>query len=144
MKAKTAKDAFDHSGSTFDSFLEEVGIRDEVEAVGIKRVLAWQLEQAMHEQQITKQAMARELHTSRSQLDRLLDPSNVSVSLDTMARAAKALGKSLVIRVTDRRAVESRRRISMLGRASVDKNVAAGSRRVQKASIKRNTRATTV
>jgi hypothetical protein len=51
----------------------------------------------------TKQAMARELHTSRSQLDRLLDPQNVSVSLDTMARAAKVLGKSLVIRISDRK-----------------------------------------
>jgi len=84
IRTKTAKDVFDHSGSTFDSFLREEGIREEVESVAIKRVLAWQLEQAMREQQITKQAMARELHTSRSQLDRLLDPTNVSVSLDTM------------------------------------------------------------
>ena len=101
IKTKGAKNVFNHSGSSFDSFLQEEGIRDEVEAVAIKRVLAWQLEHAMKEQQKTKQAMARELHTSRSQLDRLLDPRNVSVSLDTMARAAKALGKSLVIRITD-------------------------------------------
>ena len=93
IKTKGAKSMFDHSGSSFDSFLQEEGIRDDVEAVAIKRVLAWQLEQAMKEQQIPKQAMARELHTSRSQLDRLLDPRNVSVSLDTMARAAKALAK---------------------------------------------------
>src|SRR5437870_1121257 len=103
IKTKIAKAAFDHSGSTFDSFLQEEGIRDEVEAVAIKRVLAWQLERAMRDKQITKLAMARALHTSRSQLDRLLDPSNVSVSLDTMARAAKALGKSLVIRIADLR-----------------------------------------
>ena len=90
-----------HSGSTFDSFLEQEGIREEVEAVAIKRVLAWQLEQAMQEQRKTKQAMAKQLHTSRSQLDRLLDPRNVSVTLDTITRAARALGKRVIIRVAD-------------------------------------------
>src|SRR5216684_9362431 len=93
-----------HSGSSFDSFLDKEGIRDEVEAVAIKRVLAWQLEQAMQERRKTKQAMAKQLHTSRSQLDRLLDPQNVSVTLDTIARAARALGKRIVIRVADVRA----------------------------------------
>jgi antitoxin HicB len=90
-----------HSGSSFDSFLEQEGIREEVEAVAIKRVLAWQLEQAMRKQQKTKQAMARQLHTSRSQLDRLLDPRNVSVTLDTITRAARVLGKRVIIRVAD-------------------------------------------
>jgi hypothetical protein len=92
---------FDHSGSTYDSFLEEEGIPGEVEAIAVKRVLAWQLERAMQKQHKTKLAMARELHTSRSQLDRLLDPTNVSVSLDTITRAAKALGKRLTIRISD-------------------------------------------
>jgi len=102
MKArKQYKKRTRHSGSTFDSFLEEEGIREEVEAVAIKRVLAWQLKQAMQEQQKTKQAMAKQLQTSRSQLDRLLDPRNVSVTLDTISRAAKILGKRLVIRVAD-------------------------------------------
>ncbi|MGB9335481.1 MAG: hypothetical protein WCB14_10775 [Candidatus Acidiferrales bacterium] len=96
---KTRKAATDHSGSTFDSFLEEQGIRAEVEAVAIKRVLAWQFQHAMRHQQKTKQAMARQLRTSRSQLDRLLDPENISVSLDTIARAARVLGKRLIIRV---------------------------------------------
>jgi antitoxin HicB len=91
----------DHSGSSFDSFLEEDGIKDEVEAVAIKRVLAWQLERAMKVQQKTKRAMAKELRTSRSQLDRLLDPRNVSVTLDTITRAARALGKRVVIRIAD-------------------------------------------
>ncbi len=90
-----------HSGSSFDSFLEQEGIREEVEAVAIKRVLAWQLEQAMREQQKSKQAMAKQLRTSRSQLDRLLDPRNVSVTLDTISRAARALGKRLIVRVAD-------------------------------------------
>src|SRR5271156_4222778 len=101
MNVKKNRKKMDHSGSTFDSFLEEEGIRQEVEAVAIKRVLAWQLEQAMQKQQKTKQAMAKQLHTSRSQLDRLLDPKNVSVTLDTITRAARALGKRVVIRVTD-------------------------------------------
>ncbi len=94
----------DHSGSSFDSFLEQEGIREEVEAVAIKRVLAWQLKLAMQKQQKTKQAMAKQLHTSRSQLDRLLDPQNVSVTLDTITRAARALGKRVIIRVADAKA----------------------------------------
>lgn len=100
MNTKRRK-SVDHTGSTFDSFLEQEGIRDEIEAVAIKRVLAWQLQQAMREQKKTKQAMASELRTSRSQLDRLLDPRNVSVTLDTITRAARALGKRITIRVTN-------------------------------------------
>jgi antitoxin HicB len=101
MKVRKHHKRTDHSGSTFDSFLEQEGIREEVEAVVIKRVLAWQLERAMQEQQKTKQAMAKLLHTSRSQLDRLLDPQNVSVTLDTITRAAKVLGKRVIFRVAD-------------------------------------------
>ena len=81
MNARKNRKKIDQNGSTFDSFLEAEGIREEVEAVAIKRVLAWQLEQAMREQQKTKRAMAKQLHTSRSQLDRLLDPRNASVTL---------------------------------------------------------------
>jgi antitoxin HicB len=103
MSAKKTGKRFDHSGSTFDSFLEEEGIRDEVEAVAIKRIVAWQLGEAMRRQQKTKQALAKQLRTSRSQLDRLLDPNNVAVTLDTMSRAAKALGKRLIVQVADAR-----------------------------------------
>lgn len=71
--------------------------------MAVKRVLAWQLENAMRKRQKTKQAMARELRTSRSQLDRLLDPRNVSVSLQTITRAASVLGKKVVIRIADAR-----------------------------------------
>ena len=106
MNVKKNRKKMDHSGSSFDSFLEEEGIREEVEAVAIKRVLAWQLGQAMQDQQKTKQAMAKQLHTSRSQLDRLLDPSNVSVTLDTITRAARALGKRVIIRVADKKAAK--------------------------------------
>ena len=101
MKTRKSRSRTNHSGSTFNSFLEKEGIREEVEAVAIKRVLAWQLEQAMRDQEKTKQALARQLRTSRSQLDRLLDPWNVSVTLDTITRAARALGKRLIIRVVD-------------------------------------------
>jgi antitoxin HicB len=71
FKARTRRKQTGHSGSTFDSFLEQEGIRSRVEAVAIKRVLAWQFERAMREQTKTKQAMAKQLHASRSQLDRL-------------------------------------------------------------------------
>jgi len=104
MKVRKSHKRRNHSGSTFDSFLEQEGIRQEVEAVAIKRVLAWQLSQAMRKQQKTKQAMAKQLRTSRSQLDRLLDPRNVSVTLDTITRAARALGKRVIIRVADAKA----------------------------------------
>jgi len=93
MNARKKHKKTDYSGSTFDSFLDEEGIREEVEATAIKRVVAWQLQQAMREQQKTKQVMAKQLRTSRSQLDRLLDPRNVSVTLDTMARAARDAGE---------------------------------------------------
>ncbi len=101
MKAKKKAIRIDHSGSSFDRFLDKEGIREEVEAVAIKRVLAWQLQQAMRHRQMTKRAVAAQLRTSRSQLDRVLDPENVAVTLDAMARAARVLGKRLVIRVIE-------------------------------------------
>jgi antitoxin HicB len=104
MKVRKIRKSTEHSGSTFDSFLEEEGIREEVEAVALKRVLAWQLEKAMREQRKTKQAMAKRLRTSRSQLDRLLDPQNVSVTLDSIALAARELGKRVIIRMVDAKA----------------------------------------
>ena len=104
MKAKRKGGTIDHTGSTFDSFLEEEGIREEVEAVAVKRVISWQLAEAMKKKKKTKQALAKDLHTSRSQLDRLLDPQNVAVSLDTISRAARALGKRLIIRIADAKA----------------------------------------
>ncbi len=104
MKARKKKNEIEYTGSTFDSFLEEEGIREEVEAVAVKRVLAWQLTEAMRKKKKTKQALAKELHTSRSQLDRLLDPENVAVSVATIARAARALGKRVIIRIADTKA----------------------------------------
>ena len=108
MKKKEARKRHDFSGSTFDSFLVERGIREEVEAVATKRVLAWQLEQEMKRQRKTKQAMAQELQTSRSQLDRLLDPRNTAVTLETITRAAKVLGMTVVLRVSNQRSAHRR------------------------------------
>ncbi len=84
-----------HIGSTFESFLEEEGIADEVNAAAIKHVLAWQIEQAMKEQGISKNQMAKRMRTSRAYLDRFLDPQNDKVQLDTMQRAAAAVGRKL-------------------------------------------------
>lgn len=88
-----------HRGSDFDTFLHEEGIAEEVEAVAIKRVFAWQARQAMTRAHITKMEMARRMKTSRAALDRLLDVDNPSVTLDTIARAASALGRSVQIRL---------------------------------------------
>lgn len=82
-----------HIGSSFDSFLDEEGILHDVEAVAIKRVLARKVRRAMKEQGLSKAAMARRMKTSRMALDRLLDPDNTSVTLNTMLRAAAAVGK---------------------------------------------------
>lgn len=95
------KPAFDHTGSSFDSFLEEEGILDEVDAVAIKRVIAWQLAEAMRAENISKKAMALRLGTSRSQLDRLLNPNNSAVNLETIAKAARAVGKRLRMEMVD-------------------------------------------
>jgi antitoxin HicB len=84
-------------GSSLEDFLKEEGIYEEVTATAIKRVLAWQMQQSLLEQGITKSALARQMHTSRTQIDRLLDPANNQVQLDTLQRAAKALGRRLVI-----------------------------------------------
>lgn len=86
-----------HLGSSFDGFLEEEGLRAETEAAAIKRVIAYRIEMEMKRANLSKSALAEKMHTSRSALDRLLDPSNVSVTLQTLERAALALGKNLKI-----------------------------------------------
>ena len=88
-----------HLGSSLDDFLEEEGLLDAASTVAVKRVLAWQLSQAMQDKKITKSLLARAMATSRSSVDRLLDPENVAVSLATMSKAAHALGKKLEIQL---------------------------------------------
>ena len=86
-----------HEGSSFDEFLKEDGSYEESTAVAIKRVLAWQFECEMEKQHITKKAMAERMETSRSQLNRLLDPEKTGVSLETLQRAASVIGRQLRI-----------------------------------------------
>lgn len=86
-----------HIGSSFDDFLEEDGILAETEAIAIKRVIAYQVSQLMKSKNLSKVAMAQQMNTSRSALDRLLDPQNTSITLQTLERAAHAIGKRLRI-----------------------------------------------
>lgn len=86
-----------HIGSSFRDFLEEDGILHEVEMHALKRVLAWQIEEAMKFLGLTKSDMAKRMKTSRAQLDRLLDPENDKIQLDTVQRAAVAVGKKLLL-----------------------------------------------
>lgn len=84
-----------HIGSSFDELLEEDNILDEVNSIALKRIFAWQIEQAMKENGLTKTEMASRMNTSRATIDRLLDPDNTSVTLNTIGRAARAVGKRL-------------------------------------------------
>jgi DNA-binding Xre family transcriptional regulator len=86
-----------HIGSDFDDFLAEEGLLEQAEAVAIKRVIAYQVEQLMAQQNLSKTEMSRRMKTSRAALERLLDPANQSVTLQTLDRAARALGKRLQI-----------------------------------------------
>lgn len=84
-------------GSTLDSFLDEEGLLAEAEAVAVKRVIAYQLGEMMKSQGLSRTELARRMKTSRSSLERLLDPENVSVTLLTLERAAQALGMRVKI-----------------------------------------------
>lgn len=85
-----------HLGSSLDDFLKEEGIFEQTQNRAIKEVIAWQLTQAMQEQSMSKTRMAALLQTSRSQLDRLLDPGS-DVTLSTLERAAALLGRKLSV-----------------------------------------------
>ena len=89
-----------HIGSSFDDFLREEGIYEEVTAAAVKRVLVWQIDQSRREQGISKSELAKRMHTSRTQVERLLDPANTQLQLDTLQRAAAAVGRRLVVRLT--------------------------------------------
>ena len=86
-----------HIGSDFDDFLKEEGIQEEVTATAIKRVIAWQLAEAMKKKHITKTEMAARMRTSRAVINRLLDENDTSVTLATLARASVAVGIPLKI-----------------------------------------------
>lgn len=84
-----------HIGSSFDAFLEEQGTRGETIAMASKRVLAWQLAQAMEEGNLTRDDMAARMGTTVVQIDRILDPEDDTVQLDTLHRAAAAVGRKV-------------------------------------------------
>ena len=84
-----------HRGTLVDDWLKEEGIYEDASQQAIKEVLAWQLADAMKAAHITKSEMAKRMKTSRFQLDRVLDPKNTAVSLDTLNRAAAALGRKV-------------------------------------------------
>ena len=84
-------------GSNFDDFLSEEAMLQEATATAMKRVIAWQIEQEMKAQKLTKTALASKMRTSRAALNRLLDASDTSLTLTTLASAATALGKHIRI-----------------------------------------------
>jgi len=88
-----------HIGSKFDEFLVEEGLLAEVQAEAIKRVLSWQIDEYIKKKGIKKTDFALRMKTSRSQLDRLLDPENTSLNLKTLAHAAEAMGKHIEVKI---------------------------------------------
>lgn len=90
-----------HIGSSFEDFLKGEGIFEETTTQAIKRVLAWQVSQTMKEKGISKVEMAKRMHTSRTQVDRFLDPNNDKVLLETVQRAASAIGKRVSLSLED-------------------------------------------
>ena len=101
MNKKTGKKKNPHLGSSFEDFLEEDGILEQATTVAQKRVFAYQIKQAMKQAKLTKPQMSKRMDTSRSALDRLLDSENGSVTLNTMNRAANAVGKKLKVELVD-------------------------------------------
>ena len=88
-----------HWGPTLESFLEEEGLLEEANARATKKILAWQISEAMKKQGISKSEMAKKMNASGSALDRLLDPDDGSINLATMEKAAAALGRKVTIQL---------------------------------------------
>jgi antitoxin HicB len=88
-----------HIGSSLDDFLKEKGVFEEFQAASIKKVIAWQIAKEMKVLQLSKIRMAHRMRTSRAQLDRLLDPDDGNVTLETLQRAATALGRNLQVKL---------------------------------------------
>ena len=95
--AKPRKSNNPRDGSSLDDFLREEGLLEEVEAAALKRAVAMKVADLMRTEKMKKTTMAQRMHTSRAALDRLLDPANTSVTLATLNRAAKALGRKVKI-----------------------------------------------
>ncbi len=88
-------------GSSLEDFLAEIDQLAAATAVAVKRVIAWQLAEEMDKRHLTKTAMAKRMHTSRVQLDRVLNPEDGNVTLETLQRAAQVVGKTLKVELAD-------------------------------------------
>lgn len=88
-------------GSSLDDLFEEEGTLDEINIIAVKRVIAWQIQQEMVKKNLSKTEMAHQMKTSRSSLERLLDPDNPAVTLDTIERAARVIGKRVRFELVD-------------------------------------------
>ncbi|KQQ62044.1 Fis family transcriptional regulator [Pseudomonas sp. Leaf129] len=88
-----------HMGSDFDDFLVEQGLADEISAAALKRVIAWQIAEAMKLQKVSKKVLAERMHTSRTAVDRALDQNDAGMTLATLASAARALGQRVEVRL---------------------------------------------
>jgi predicted XRE-type DNA-binding protein len=86
-----------HIGSTIDDVLKEEGVREEFQAKAVKKVIAWQLGQAMRDQHLSKRRLAQMMRTSRTQVDRVLDPNTGNVTLETLQRAAAIVGRKVQV-----------------------------------------------
>jgi antitoxin HicB len=95
--SRTVKSKNKHRGSSFETFLKKEGLHEEVQAAALKRAVALKLDDLMKKNQVNKSAMAAQMRTSRAAVHRLLDPKNTSVTLATLNRAARSLGRKLKI-----------------------------------------------
>ena len=95
-------------GSSLDDFLEEEEILEDCEAVAIKRVIAWQARKFMETQKISKVEFAKRLHSSRTLVDNILDENNTSITLKTMLKLSRVIGKTIVPPFLDSETVGSR------------------------------------
>jgi DNA-binding Xre family transcriptional regulator len=84
-----------HRGSSLDDFLKEEGVFEKMQATAIKEVLAWQIARAMEARKLSRKGMAEAMGTSRSQISRLLDPKDGNVTLSTLERAARIVGRKV-------------------------------------------------
>ncbi|BBV97902.1 XRE family transcriptional regulator [Pseudomonas monteilii] len=92
-----------HIGSDFDDFLAEQGLAEEVSAAALKRVISWQIAEAMKSQKVTKATLAARMHTSRTAVDRALDQNDPGMTLATLASAARALGQRVEVKLVPER-----------------------------------------
>ena len=88
-----------HKGSTLDSFQEQEGVLAEFQARAIKEVIAWQLAAAMRDRNLSKRRLAALMHTSRTQVTRLLDPNDGNVTIETLQRAAEVVGRRVQLQL---------------------------------------------